>query len=410
MSRGLEIVRQHTVGEAFHTCIAFSGVIAATFMLPGRQAVAWFPILGILFALLCYFPVPLVMFRGRICGASLCDVALLVGLAVGARCSMLPALFVGLLLATVLQVRRGEWPGRQVLFINTMIMAQVAITPAMVQLFAPASRGLEMSMWVPLGLSYIVRGLYWPLMSLVVSGENRNRVAFIANLKAGFTVAIFVDLMAAAAAVVVATLVERSPIALIPAAFVTVGVALSAKSRRETSESAARDELTGALNRRGFTAEFQHHIATQHRGSLFIVDVDRFKNVNDEHGHLAGDNVLCHLVTRISAVLPPESVLGRLGGDEFAIVVFDLDDVSALTSRIRSNVALPIEGLPGIRCEISIGIAEFVSTDSLSEIMQRADRDMYEHKRARQSLDRPLGQTSGQVAGQSPTLPVKVPV
>jgi diguanylate cyclase (GGDEF)-like protein len=383
VSRAFEIARQHSAGEIFHACIAFAGVGLTTFILPGQQPTIWYPAIAFLFAVLCYFPLPIVMLRGRICGANIGDVAMLLGLAVGARGSMLPALFAGLIVATVLQVRRGVWPGRQALFINTMIMAQTAITPAMIQIMAPRSSHLERAMWIPLSLSYVVRGLYWPLMSLVVSDENRTRSAFVANLKGGFTVAIFVDLMTAAAALVVTTLVDQSPVALIPAAFIGIGVVLSTKSRRDTSESAARDELTGALNRRGFTAEFEHRIANQHSGSLLILDIDRFKNVNDELGHLAGDNVLRHLVTQATGVLPAESILGRLGGDEFAIVVFDADDIEPLVSQIRASVASPVDAMPGLQCAVSIGVSSFVSSDSLSDIMQRADHNMYEQKRAR---------------------------
>jgi diguanylate cyclase (GGDEF)-like protein len=368
-------------------------------MLPGEYPTLWYPAIAVLFGVLCYFPVPIVMLRGRICGANIGDVAMLVGLAVGARGSMLPALFTGLVVATVMQVRRGEWPGRQVLFINTMIMAQIAITPAMVQIMAPTSSHLERAMWLPLGLSYVVRGFFWPLMSLAVSRENRTRSAFVATLKAAFTVAIFVDLMTAAAALVVTTLLEQSPVALIPATFVGLGVVLTTKSRRDNSESAARDDLTGALNRRGFTAEYQHQIANHHSGSLLILDIDRFKSVNDELGHLAGDNVLCHLVKQAKAVLPPESILGRLGGDEFVIVVFDTDDVDTLVCEIRTAVASDVEGFPGLQCAISIGVTAFASSDSLSDIMQRADHNMYGHKRA--SRNGVLLLDAGSVAMQS---------
>jgi diguanylate cyclase (GGDEF)-like protein len=255
------------------------------------------------------------------------------------------------------------------------------------RLAVPRSTGLGLATWLPLSLSYVARGLYWPLMSLVVAKEHRNKTAFLDNLKGSFTVSIFVDLMTAAVAMITVTLIDRSPVTLVPAGFVALTMAWSARARKETSQTAAHDELTGALNRRGFTTEFQRRAAAQLSGFLMILDIDQFKKVNDEFGHLAGDNVLRHLVDQVRTVLPADALLARLGGDEFVIAVFDADLVT-LPSRLPTSIAdaiqMPINELPGVRCAVSIGLASFESTDSLSDTMHRADRSMYTHKRSTQ--------------------------
>lgn len=77
------------------------------------------------------------------------------------------------------------------------------------------------------------------------------------------------------------------------------------------------DSLTGLLNRRALELVATQYAAHE-RASLVLIDVDRFKQINDRRGHAAGDQVLRDMAALIRALVPPESVLARFGGEEFA--------------------------------------------------------------------------------------------
>ncbi|WP_375461234.1 putative bifunctional diguanylate cyclase/phosphodiesterase [uncultured Enterovirga sp.] len=92
---------------------------------------------------------------------------------------------------------------------------------------------------------------------------------------------------------------------------------------RRSAETAAqsiarRDVLTGLPNRRMLAETISSHIAGKPRGAVFLIDLDRFKPVNDVYGHAAGDAVLCEIADRLREVLPRDAMAARLGGDEFA--------------------------------------------------------------------------------------------
>ncbi|MFO1336991.1 MAG: GGDEF domain-containing protein [Burkholderiaceae bacterium] len=94
----------------------------------------------------------------------------------------------------------------------------------------------------------------------------------------------------------------------------------------ELQRQAREDELTGAINRRGFLEAAQAGLDRARQCgeplSLAMLDVDRFKQINDQHGgHAVGDAVLCELVRRVQARARATDLLGRLGGDEFALLL-----------------------------------------------------------------------------------------
>jgi diguanylate cyclase (GGDEF)-like protein len=88
---------------------------------------------------------------------------------------------------------------------------------------------------------------------------------------------------------------------------------------------AVTDELTGLLNRRGFAREVEQALARAHRygdeGALIYIDIDAFKQINDRHGHAAGDAVLRHVAQVLNASVRCTDHVGRLGGDEFAVLL-----------------------------------------------------------------------------------------
>lgn len=148
---------------------------------------------------------------------------------------------------------------------------------------------------------------------------------------------------------------------------------------------ASTDPLTGAVNRR----ELIRRIETL-RGptSLLLLDIDYFKDINDNFGHPAGDAVLIEFVTLIQNILRKQDVLSRIGGEEFAIVLNDTDSISArgLAERIRRQIEAHVFSISGheIKLTISIGIvtvAEGKTADGV-ELMQKADSALYQAKQS----------------------------
>lgn len=158
---------------------------------------------------------------------------------------------------------------------------------------------------------------------------------------------------------------------------------------RELESQASRDSLTGVVNRRYFLAEANQKIqAAQHSSqilALLIIDLDHFKQVNDQFGHLAGDEVLVAVVDALSRHLRTGDCLGRLGGEEFALVLPETTQAEAIemAERLRQAAAavhLDIQGCP-VQPTVSIGIALLQEGEqSLSELMHRADLAMYAAK------------------------------
>ncbi len=175
-----------------------------------------------------------------------------------------------------------------------------------------------------------------------------------------------------------------------------VGEALSsqiqadAEIRRERSRSevlqalAMTDDLTGMPNRRAFMGRWEEELsrAARHRLriALVLVDIDSFKEVNDAHGHIVGDDVLSALGEAIRSVARSEDFGARLGGDEFALVAPHAagDGVIAIGNRIRRAFA-ERTALLGVPCTISVGVA---CSDQVPyrDLMARADGALYSSK------------------------------
>jgi diguanylate cyclase (GGDEF)-like protein len=128
---------------------------------------------------------------------------------------------------------------------------------------------------------------------------------------------------------------------------------------------------------------------TDRRGAnrpvVLFIDLDRFKRVNDEHGHAAGDEVLVVVAHRLRAAVRDGDVVARLGGDEFAILV-DLgtsSDVAVdLAERVGRLLAAPIPVAGGwLEVGASIGVAVAAPDDEAEDVLARADAAMYRAKR-----------------------------
>lgn len=151
------------------------------------------------------------------------------------------------------------------------------------------------------------------------------------------------------------------------------------------------DPLTQALNRRSFNERAGAELARARRygrpTAMLLIDADRFKAVNDTHGHAAGDAVLQALSTSVAAALRPSDLLGRLGGEEFGVLLAETGIQSAVlvAERIRQAIAalrVPTTSDP-LAFTISIGVAEIDEDETtIQAAMARADRALYQAKAA----------------------------
>lgn len=160
-----------------------------------------------------------------------------------------------------------------------------------------------------------------------------------------------------------------------------------ASSHGELHRQAREDELTRAINRRGFLeaaeAALQRAQASSHRVSLAMFDVDHFKQINDQYGHASGDEVLRELVRRIHGRTRSTDLLGRLGGDEFALLLPDAGIDQARQLALALHTALQGERYAhGRPVGISLGLAEWDGDEDLAALMARADKNLYAAKLA----------------------------
>jgi diguanylate cyclase (GGDEF)-like protein len=167
------------------------------------------------------------------------------------------------------------------------------------------------------------------------------------------------------------------------------------KQRRELSaaveriqELATRDELTGLFNRRHMTdlLKRERRRAERKKSSLLVVliDIDRFKRVNDVHGHAAGDLVLKNVAFAIEHVLRETDAIGRWGGEEFVMLLPDTDLPVAkhVLSRIRASLAqttVPVAG-EHLTITVSMGLTVYRHGEPIEYALERADQALYSAK------------------------------
>jgi diguanylate cyclase (GGDEF)-like protein len=169
--------------------------------------------------------------------------------------------------------------------------------------------------------------------------------------------------------------------------------ALMAELRRTSTT----DELTDLANRRHFFARLGEELARAARQgaplAVAILDVDHFKQVNDSHGHAAGDAVLRETADRLRKVTRAGELVGRIGGEEFAILLpgAAADQAWRLCDRLReaqSDAPIPLPSGEEIRSTLSGGVAVAVSGETIERLMARADRALYQAKRQGRDRDR----------------------
>ena len=175
--------------------------------------------------------------------------------------------------------------------------------------------------------------------------------------------------------------------------FVSIGRDVTDRIREmeDLTRAATHDSLTDLPNRRLFFDRLGQALRqAARRGTglaVAVVDVDRFKAINDLHGHLAGDAVLQGVASRLQRCVREEDTVARLGGDEFGLILLDAADpavVAALLEKILRSIAVPLAvDDHAIAMSVSIGASLSRADEGDGrELMQRADEAMYRAKRA----------------------------
>jgi diguanylate cyclase len=155
-------------------------------------------------------------------------------------------------------------------------------------------------------------------------------------------------------------------------------------------ESMERDPLTGTLHRQGLEQVLMREVKRAQRNGMpltvALIDLDRFKMVNDQYGHLVGDKLLMHFVTVAKAVLRETDMLARFGGDEFIVLLPETDQHGArfVVDRLRLVAGKTAMAHESARIELcfSTGIAQLRADENAHAMLVRADAAMHQAKRA----------------------------
>ncbi|MFD0209726.1 diguanylate cyclase domain-containing protein [Streptomyces hirsutus] len=169
--------------------------------------------------------------------------------------------------------------------------------------------------------------------------------------------------------------------------------------------TARRDPLTGLWTRDAFTRRARRLLRHRH-AVVVLADVDHFKQVNDVHGHAAGDALLAATAARLTHAVGRGGVVGRLGGDEFAAVLIDCDATAADRFAVLSRVlARPLDTTPEVHTTVSLGWVRRCDhpDEDLSALLRRADEAMYAAKHGPSRVRRAaLGRLLASITGRRP--------
>lgn len=146
---------------------------------------------------------------------------------------------------------------------------------------------------------------------------------------------------------------------------------------------AERDGLTGLINYRTFQERYQPYVDANLACWIFIIDVDKFKEVNDTFGHISGNHVLKKMAMTLNNIVRSSDIVCRMGGDEFILLCSGMEteeQAHAFAQRIKHAIK---EAGKGERAwaGISIGMARLTSADKLEDVIEAADAALYHDKK-----------------------------
>ena len=157
------------------------------------------------------------------------------------------------------------------------------------------------------------------------------------------------------------------------------------RANRKLARQAVTDALTGLANRKQLNRFSQGTVETarRHHRPLAVVlfDIDHFKVVNDQHGHLVGDQVLCDIAALLARAVRQGDCLGRWGGEEFLLICPETRGEQAL--QLAERILAQARSLPlatGKPCTLSAGVTQLGAGDSVNDLLQRADEALYQAK------------------------------
>jgi diguanylate cyclase (GGDEF)-like protein len=173
------------------------------------------------------------------------------------------------------------------------------------------------------------------------------------------------------------------------AAAISLMVAVAIDQIAELRREADGDNLSGLLNRRGFEAQADAALRRCHDEAqpvaLLVADLDRFKSINDNHGHAVGDAIIAAFGAHVRQIGPAHMVAGRIGGEEFALLVpgAGIEAARQIAEAVRTGLqAACTDRIPASLCPTaSLGIAIGTPGTTLPALMQEADQALYEAKR-----------------------------
>jgi diguanylate cyclase (GGDEF)-like protein len=147
-----------------------------------------------------------------------------------------------------------------------------------------------------------------------------------------------------------------------------------------------QDPLTSLANRRAFLECLEGMWGNPQDVMVVMVDVDKFKSINDRYGHSVGDEVLVAVAQGLRASVRTEDLVARLGGDEFALVCSADDSSEEILARVSGEFASDIDTSAGpITVRVSVGVARPEVGDTPNDLLRVADQSMYRDKRGEQA-------------------------
>ncbi|MEM9771138.1 MAG: GGDEF domain-containing protein [Cyanobacteria bacterium P01_D01_bin.73] len=216
------------------------------------------------------------------------------------------------------------------------------------------------------GISGIRRGVAWALLYIAIAGISLTRYYLAEkSLPVEFEV------------------LMGSAIAMVYTLCLSIGLENTLKKMmRRLKHASERDPLTQTYNRRKFNYFLQREIDRHHRHqshfSLLFLDIDHFKKINDTYGHDVGDFAIKSVVSSIETNIRQADTISRYGGEEFAVLLPETNTSAAvqIAENIREYIASRKFGAIE-KCTISVGVTTFEHSDSIEDLLKRADQALY---------------------------------